>query len=54
MNKPVVIKSIFAILVLVIMYLFALNGRYSKIEDNVYFDKWQRCIIEVCKTKVVE
>ena len=49
-SKATVIKSAFAILVLVILYLFALNGRYSKIEDNVYFDKWKRCIIEVNKT----
>ena len=42
MNKPVVIKSIFAILVLVILYLFALNGRYSHAGQAVYFDKWTK------------
>ena len=42
MNKPVVIKSIFAILVLVILYLFALNGRYSHAEQDLYFDKWTK------------
>lgn len=54
MNKPVIIKSIIAILMLIILYLFALNGRYSKIEDNIYFDKWKRCIIVVNKTIDVE
>ena len=39
---------------LIILYLFALNGRYSKIEDNIYFDKWKRCIIVVNKTIDVE
>lgn len=42
MNKSTVIKSVFAILVLVILYLFALNGRYSHAEQAVYFDKWTK------------
>lgn len=39
-------KALFVVIALIIMYLFALNGRYSKIEYNVYFDKWKCCIIE--------
>lgn len=42
MSKSTVIKSVFAILVLVILYLFALNGRYSHAEQAVYFDKWTK------------
>lgn len=45
MNKSTVIKSILAILLLIILYLIALNGRYSKIEDYFYFDKWTRQIL---------
>lgn len=40
MSKSTVVKSVFAILVLVILYLFALNGRYSHAEQDLYFDKW--------------
>lgn len=41
-SKLTVIKLISAILVLVIMYLFALNGRYSHVEHVLYFDKWTK------------
>ncbi len=42
MNKSTVIKLIIAFFVLVILYLFALNGRYSHAEQAVYFDKWTK------------
>lgn len=47
MNKQNIIKLIIVCILLIIAYLFALNGRYSKVEDNFYFDKWKQCIIEV-------
>lgn len=45
MSKSTVVKSVFAILVLVILYLFALNGRYSHAEQDLYFDKWTKALI---------
>lgn len=33
-------KVLFLVLVLVIAYLFALNGRYSHTGESLYFDKW--------------
>ena len=39
-------KVLVAIVILVFAYLFALNGRYSKVGDNFYFDKWKSCVIE--------
>ena len=35
-------KSIVAIVLLVILYLFALNGRFSHVKDLVMFDKWKQ------------
>lgn len=46
-NKLAIIKSVIAVIVLIIMYLFALNGRYSQAEGAYYFDKWKGCIIKV-------
>lgn len=36
------VKIIIAIILLVILFLFALNGRYSVIDDECMVDKWTR------------
>ena len=39
------IKAFLVAIVLIIAYLFALNGRYSHVRGVVFFDKWeQKCI----------
>lgn len=35
-----IVKCLWVVAVLYISYLFALNGRYAKIERNIFFDKW--------------
>lgn len=39
LNLEKIIKYITVLVILIIMYLFALNGRYSHYE-SVIFDKW--------------
>lgn len=46
-----VIKIILIVIALVILYLFALNGRYENIYGIVYFDKWEKVLIEVKRAK---
>lgn len=46
-----VIKIILIVIALVILYLFALNGRYEKVYGPVFFDKWGKVLIEVRNTK---
>ena len=36
------IKVLFFAVALIIAFLFALNGRYMKIDDEYYFDKWTK------------
>ncbi len=36
------IKVLFFMFALIVAYLFALNGRYIKIEDDKFFDKWTK------------
>lgn len=36
------VKIIIAIILLVILFLFALNGRHSVIDDECMVDKWTR------------
>lgn len=43
-NKIDVFAAIFRTVALGIAFLFALNGRYIKVDDDQYFDKW-RCVI---------
>ena len=46
------IKVLFLILVLILAFLFALNGRYMMIDDDYYLDKWKkevRSIFELIK-----
>lgn len=41
-----IIKLFVVIIALIIAYLFALNGRYTKIyDDSAFFDKWTKKII---------
>lgn len=46
-----VIKIILIVIALVILYLYALNGRYENIYGTVYFDKWEKVLIEVKRAK---
>lgn len=46
-----VIKIILIVIALVILYLFALNGRYEKVYGPVYFDKWEKELIEAENAK---
>lgn len=46
------IKLLIAIVALVIAYLFALNGRYMRIDESPYvFDKWKNVIIDITKSE---
>ena len=49
-----IIKSVFLVIVLVVAYLFALNGRYIQVDDDYYFDKWTKTIIEINKYEIIE
>lgn len=42
MKIDYIIKSLISIAFLIIAYLFALNGRYSHAEQDLYFDKWTK------------
>lgn len=41
-----VIKIILIVIALVILYLYALNGRYENVYGTVYFDKWENCLLK--------
>lgn len=41
------IKVLFLVFALIVAYLFALNGRYMMVDENVYFDKWHKKLIDV-------
>lgn len=41
------IKVFILVFALIVAYLFALNGRYMMIDENVYFDKWHKKLIDV-------
>lgn len=57
-NKHITIsqnlKILFCICALIIAYLFALNGRYTKEDDEYYFDKWTKTILVIGNYKEVE
>lgn len=57
-NKHITIsqnlKILFCICTLIIAYLFALNGRYVKEDDEYYFDKWTKTILVIENYKAVE
>lgn len=48
------IKVLFLILALIVAYLFALNGRYIKEDDEYYFDKWTKTILVIEKYESVK
>ncbi len=48
------IKVLFLILALIVAYLFALNGRFIKIDDEYYFDKWTKTMLEIKRVDFIE
>lgn len=48
------IKVSLAVFALIVAYLYALNGRYIHVEDDVFFDKWTETMLFVEKERVVE
>lgn len=48
------IKILFLVLALFVVYLFALNGRYIKIDDEYYFDKWTKTMLEIKRVDFIE
>lgn len=47
-------KVSFLAFALIVAFLFALNGRYMKIEDEYYFDKWTKTMLEINRIEVIE
>lgn len=43
------IKLLFFAFALIVAYLFALNGRYTKIDDVLFFDKWKKTLVEISR-----
>ena len=43
------IKVSFLVLALIVAYLFALNGRYTHIGGDEFFDKWTKTILVIDK-----
>lgn len=48
------IKVSFLILALIVAYLFALNGRYIKEDDEYYFDKWTKTILVIERYETIK
>ncbi len=48
------IKVLFFMFALIVAYLFALNGRYIKIEDDKFFDKWTKTLIIIDRYEEIE
>lgn len=49
-----IVKGVFLVIALVIAYLFALNGRYIQVDDDYYFDKWTKSMLEITRYKTIE
>lgn len=49
-----IVKGVFLVIALVIAYLFALNGRYIQVDDDYYFDKWTKSMVEITRYKTIE
>lgn len=45
---PIAIKTLFAVLILILAYLFALK------DDGYYFDKWTKSIVKISRYKTIE
>ena len=54
MNAKEVVKCAIVFIALVIAYLFALNGRYTKVDVDAHFDKWTKTILIIGKEKYIE
>jgi hypothetical protein len=48
------IKVLFFAVALIIAFLFALNGRYMKVDNEYYFDKWTKTMLEIKRYEIVE
>lgn len=48
------IKLLFFAFALIVAYLFALNGRYTKIDDVLFFDKWKKTLVEITRYEEVK
>ena len=48
------IKVLLLVLALIVAYLFALNGRYIQVDDEYYFDKWTKSMLEITRYKTVK
>lgn len=49
-----IVKGVFLVIALVIAYLFALNGRYIQVDDDYYFDKWTKSMVEITRYRTIE
>lgn len=48
------VMTVFLVIALCIAYLFALNGRYIQVDDDYYFDKWTKSMLEITRYKTIE
>lgn len=48
------IKVLFVILAFIIAFLFALNGRYTKVSADEFFDKWTKTIIGIDRYETIK
>lgn len=48
------IKVLFFVFALIVAFLFALNGRYMMIDDEYYFDKWTKTMLEIKRYEIIE
>ena len=48
------IKVLFLVFALIVAYLFALNGRYIYMDNEYFFDKWTKTIIEIDKLEIIK
>ena len=47
-------KLLFLTFALITAYLFALNGRYIQIDDELYFDKWTKTHLEIYRYETIK
>lgn len=48
------IKVLLFVFALIVVFLFALNGRYMSVETGYYFDKWTKTLLEVERINTIE
>lgn len=44
-NFERILKTVFAIIIVIILYLFVLNGRYEYMTGEAVLDKWKKEVI---------